>query len=172
MFIRRSLETASPSSTTQTSTPLSVAAINETIEKLGEAATRLEQASEHEGIIAITELGYFGVTEQKCGGGLANVPSIALLREGSPESCKNILPHSELLAFLKAKKIEIFIPLDFVTHPELKQGLAILIPTINRIANTATIHEDLGATGLSIYRDPRLRNRITIESSAVIPEAA
>lgn len=156
----------------QTSSPLSIPAIDETIAKLNEASIKLQQKSEHENIIAITELGYFGVTNQKCGGGNINVPSIALLREGNPENCKNILPHAEILNFLKERKLEIFIPVDFITHLELRQGLSVLIPTLNRIEKTATIHADLGSTGLSIYRDPKLRNRIIIESSTIMPEAA
>lgn len=171
-MFKASSATSSSKTTTQISKPLSISAIDETIAKLNEAAAKLQQKSEHEDIIAITELGYFGVSSQKCGGGQALVPSISLLKEGSPENCRNILPHAEILNFLKEKKLELFIPVSFITHPGIRQGFAILFPTISRIANTATIHEDLGSTGLSIYRDPRNRGRITIESATVSPVAA
>ena len=173
MFIKIDSSTTSTSrAKVQMATTLSEIAINETVDKLTEAATKLQQIPENEGVIAITEFGYFGVTKQKSGAGTSFIPSIALLKEDEPNAAKNTLPDIEFLEFLQERKLEIFIPINFITHPELKQGLGFLTPTLNRIAKTADIHAKLGFTGLSIYRDPTLRSRITIESATFMPEAA
>lgn len=142
---------------------LSTETISTVVENLIDAATALAKQTNHKNTVAITPRGYFGVTSQKCGGGLADVPSMTILTEGMPPHMKNILPPTELLTFMNERNLEIYIPVSLITNEKLEDGLLELLPTLGRIQKTADIQVNLGSSGLALHRDPVSRNKITLQ---------
>lgn len=147
----------------QNFSPLTKKTIDTVIEDLIDAASGLAKQTNHQNTVAITPRGYFGVISQKCGAGLADVPSLTILTEGIPPHTKNILPPAELLTFMNERGLEIYIPVSLITNEKLEDGLAELLPTLGRIQRTPDIEVNLGSSGLALYRDPVSRNKITLQ---------